>query len=81
MRSRELKALRVKNGHTQAKLGEMMNMGETTYCKKENGQIDFTLSEVKMLKDIYKLSQEDIEKIFFSDDVAFETTNLKRFIM
>lgn len=75
MKSRELKALRAKNGHTQAKLGALMDMGETTYCKKENGQIDFTLSEIKMLKCIYNLSQEEIDSIFFNDEVAFETTS------
>lgn len=75
MKYRELKALRVKNGHTQAKLGALMDMGETTYCKKENGQVDFTLTEIKMLKNIYNLSQEEIDSIFFKNQVAFETTN------
>lgn len=74
MKSRELKALRVKNGYTQAKLGALMNMGETTYCKKENGQIDFTLSDIKMLKNIYNLSQEEVASIFFNEEVALKTT-------
>ena len=74
MKSKELKELRVKNGHTQAKLGALMNMGETTYCKNENGQIDFTLSDIKMQKNTYNLSQEEVASIFFNDEVALKTT-------
>lgn len=67
MKYSELKALRVKNGHTQEQLGILMNMGKTTYCKKENGQIDFTLADIKLLKRVYSLSQEEILSIFFND--------------
>lgn len=68
--SRELKALRVKNGFTQKDIAEILGISETSYNKRENGSLEFTISEIKKLKNIFNLSNDDIIRIFFSDDVA-----------
>jgi len=73
--SRELKSLRVLNGLTQKELAEKLEMSETSYTKRENGQISFTVDEIKKLKLILQLSYEDVIRIFFTDGVAFDATN------
>jgi len=73
--SRELKSLRVLNGLTQKELAEKLEMSETSYTKRENGQISFTVDEIKKLKLILQLSYEDVIRIFFTDWVAFDATS------
>jgi len=68
--SRELKSLRALNGHTQKDLANMLGIGETSYTKRENGDLDFSVEEIKKLKELYKLSDEDIIRIFFDNEVA-----------
>ncbi|SHH54064.1 Helix-turn-helix [Caloranaerobacter azorensis DSM 13643] len=70
MLSRELKSLRIKNGFTQKALAREMGMSETSYSKRENGLIDFTVEEIRKLKSILKMTEDDIIRIFFSEEVA-----------
>ncbi len=70
MLSRELKALRALHGYTQKQLADKLGLGETSYTKRENGDLIFTVEEVKALKEIFNLKDEDIIRIFFSIDVA-----------
>lgn len=75
MLSRELKSLRVLNGLTQKELAEKLEMSETSYTKRENGQIPFSIDEIKKMKLILSLSYDDLIRIFFTDEVAFNATN------
>lgn len=70
MLSRELKSLRIKNGFTQKALAREMGMSETSYSKRENGLIDFNVEEIRKLKSILKMTEDDIIRIFFSEEVA-----------
>ncbi|WP_202707634.1 helix-turn-helix domain-containing protein [Sporosalibacterium faouarense] len=74
MLPRELKSIRIKMGYTQKTLAEKLNMSETSYSKRENGIIIFSVCEVKKLKEILELDDEDILRIFFDDSVAFDAT-------
>lgn len=65
--SRELKALRVRHGYTQKVLAELLDLGETSYTKRENGVASFTLEEVKKMKEIFHLSPEQVIEIFFEN--------------
>lgn len=74
MLSRELKSLRVKNGLTQRDLAEKLGISETSYNKRENGSISFTIDEIKKIKIHLNLTDADIIRIFFTDEVAQKTT-------
>lgn len=75
MFSREIKSLRVLNGLTQKELAEKLAMGETSYTKRENGQISFTVEELNQLRIILNISDQDIIRIFFNNNVALKTTS------
>ncbi len=70
MLSRELKSLRIKMGFTQKVIAKKLEMSESSYNKRENGLIPFSLDEIKKLKIILKLDNEDIIRIFFAEEVA-----------
>ena len=68
--SRELKSIRVKNGITQEEIAEKMEMSVSAYSKRENGLIEFNVPEIKKIKEVLGLNDEDIIRIFFGDEVA-----------
>ncbi|SHK45592.1 helix-turn-helix domain-containing protein [Tepidibacter formicigenes] len=76
MLSRELKSARVKNGYTQKDLAKELCLGTTSYTKRENGQISFTVDEVCLLREKLSLSDEEIIKIFFKNNVATKATKV-----
>jgi transcriptional regulator with XRE-family HTH domain len=80
MLSRELKALRALHGYTQKQLAEKLNMGETSYNKRENGDLSFSVEEIKCLKNILNLKDEDVMRIFFTDEVALKATEINHAI-
>lgn len=67
MRILELKAARVRKGLTQRDVAKKMRLGETSYTKRENGKVPFTIDEAKELKKILALSKEQAYEIFFND--------------
>lgn len=54
------------NNITYAEVGEVIGRDEVTVCSKINGQSDFLLNEIKMLKKKYRLNSD----IFFENPVA-----------
>ncbi|SDO86750.1 helix-turn-helix domain-containing protein [Clostridium gasigenes] len=69
-----LKSERVKIGFTQKKVANILKKDISTYSKKENGIIEFTASEINILKNLFCLSPEKIDEIFFNEKVAFNET-------
>ncbi|MGL4875143.1 MAG: XRE family transcriptional regulator [Clostridium sp.] len=67
MKSNLLKSERIKNGLTQKKISEFLQIDSTSYSKKENGFVEFKASEISSLRTILKLVPEDIIKIFFEE--------------
>lgn len=63
----KLRALRARHGHTQSSLSELLEMSESSYNRRENEELDFTLRELKMLIEIFSLSKEQVYDIFFED--------------
>ncbi|MCR8744372.1 helix-turn-helix domain-containing protein [Romboutsia lituseburensis] len=64
MKNFELKNLRLKNRITQKTIANLLDVDVSTYTKKENGQIVFSIKEVSAIKDFFKLSDAEIVKIF-----------------
>lgn len=70
MIKKELKEYRLEKGFTQQKLAYQLDMDKTSYCKRENGVIDFSLEEIKKIVKVLKMSEKDIIRIFFKVKVA-----------
>ncbi|MFR1739740.1 MAG: helix-turn-helix transcriptional regulator [Clostridium sp.] len=61
----ELKILRVKFNFTQADLAKKLGYTQpSSYARKENGETEFTLNDIKIIKQLYGLSADEICKIF-----------------
>jgi len=68
-----LKGLRVMRGLTQQDMAEVLNVSTKTYCKKELGQSDFSLTESKKIADLF---EKPIEEIFFNKKCNTKRTNI-----
>lgn len=62
----ELKEIRKKAKYSQDFIGEKLNISQSTYNKKENGINPFTIGEVKLMKTILKLTNDQVVKIFLN---------------
>lgn len=74
MNTNILKSERVKLGLTQKDVAKILKKDISTYSKKENGIIEFSASEINQIKNLFDLSPEKIDKIFFNEKVAFNET-------
>lgn len=61
-----LKSVLVKNGDNVAALADKMGLSQAALYRRINGETDFDYKEIKAIKDIYSLSPEDIDAIFFT---------------
>ncbi len=61
-----LKSILVRHGDSVATLAEKMGLSQTSLYRRINGETDFDYKEIKVIKDIYDLSPEDIDAIFFT---------------
>lgn len=59
-----LKLERLKLGLTQEQVAKTLNLSPTAYSKKENGHTDFSLSQLIILKKLFKLNIKSFEEIF-----------------
>lgn len=65
--TKELRKLRTDFEYSQSDVAKLLGFKSTSsYSRKENGEIDFSLNEIKKLKEIFSLSTECIVKIFFT---------------
>ena len=60
MENRKLKSLRVLHGMTQGDMAELLGMTKPTYRTRENGQHDFTESEINTILNTFNVKYEDI---------------------
>ena len=56
----KLKGKRVEKGLTQEGIAKLLNMEKSAYARKENGQVQFRLDEVKKILEILECNFEDI---------------------
>lgn len=69
----ELKSHRVRKGLTQKDVANLLGLTASTYTKKENYQIPFSLRELKVLKMAFELDDKEFMKIFFKQECDFES--------
>lgn len=56
----KIKEYRKIRGYTQAEVAQMLQIKQNSYSNKENGKKPFTVREIKLLKDILKVSYEEL---------------------
>ena len=64
MNSTLLKLKRKAAGYTQEDMSKVFNYSRQAYQQKENSKINFKMSEIKKLKELFNLSNDEIYEIF-----------------
>ena len=65
MNSLEMKVVMKRNQDTQEKLAEALALPVSGVNARINGSIEFRSGEMKLIKERYNLSAEDVVSIFF----------------
>ena len=55
-----IKEYRIKRGYTQEQIAELLNIKQNTYSNKENGKRAFTIKEIKLLKELLKVTYDEL---------------------
>lgn len=74
MKSNELKSKRIRLGLGQKEVAQKLVISKSSYSKRENGILYFSIKEIKILKILLKLKDEEIIDIFFNEQVASNAT-------
>ena len=56
----KIKEYRILKGYTQAEIANILNIKQSSYSNKELGRRDFTIEEIKLLKDLFEVTYEDL---------------------
>ena len=56
----KIKEYRLLKGYTQAEIANVLNIKQSSYSNKELGRRDFTIEEIKLLKELFKVTYEDL---------------------
>lgn len=65
-----LEYLAKKNGMSKIALDKAMNMDPSTYYRKKKGEAEFTVKEIKSVKEALNLTTPQVNEIFFADKLA-----------
>ena len=56
----KIKEYRILKGYTQAEIASILNIKQSSYSNKELGRRDFTIEEIKLLKELFEVTYEDL---------------------
>ena len=56
----KIKEYRILKGYTQTEIANILNIKQSSYSNKELGRRDFTIEEIKLLKELFEISYEDL---------------------
>ena len=56
----KIKEYRILKGYTQAEIANILNIKQSSYSNKELGKRDFTIEEIKLLKELFEVTYEDL---------------------
>ena len=59
----KIKEYRLLKGYTQAEIASILNIKQSSYSNKELGRRDFTIEEIKLLKDIQISADNVVKKV------------------
>ena len=55
-----VKEYRIKMGYTQEQIAKLLNIKQNTYSNKERGKRAFTIEEIKLLKELLKVTYDEL---------------------
>ena len=55
-----IKEYRILKGYTQSEIANVLNIKQSSYSNKELGRRDFTIEEIKLLKELFEVTYEDL---------------------
>ena len=55
-----VKEYRIIKGYTQRELAEILGIKQNTYSDKERGKINFTIDEIKIIKELFNTTYDDL---------------------
>ena len=55
-----IKEYRTIKGYTQREIAELLGIKQNTYSDKELGKSKFTIDEVKLIKELFKVTYDDL---------------------
>ena len=56
----KIKEYRTIKGYTQKEIAELLGIKQNTYSDKELGKSKFTIDEVKLIKELFKVTYDDL---------------------
>ena len=56
----KIKEYRTIKGYTQREIAEALGIKQNTYSDKERGKIRFTIDEIKTIKELFKVTYDDL---------------------
>ena len=56
----KIKEYRISKGYTQSEIANILNIKQSSYSNKELGRRDFTIEEIKLLKELFEVTYEDL---------------------
>jgi DNA-binding XRE family transcriptional regulator len=70
----ELKAAMARFGDKQDDLASVLGLSPSGLSVKMNGTVDFRRNEIELILLRYRLSADEVRRIFFADDVTQNVT-------
>ena len=55
-----VKEYRIIKGYTQRELAEVLGIKQNTYSDKERGKTNFTIDEIKIIKELFNTTYDDL---------------------
>lgn len=56
----KIKEYRISKGYTQAEIANILNIKQSSYSNKELGRRDFTIEEIKLLKELFEVTYDEL---------------------
>ena len=60
MKTLKVKEYRKINGYKQEDLAKLLSVTQSAYSRKENGKRGFTINEISILKEVFKVTYDDL---------------------
>ena len=56
----KIKEYRILKGYTQAEIANILNIKQSSYSNKELGRRAFTIEEIKLLKELFEVTYDEL---------------------
>lgn len=69
-----LRSVVVRNGDNMTKLADAMGLAQSALSNRVHGKVEFRQNEMNFIRQRYRLSAEETERIFFTEIVSKKDT-------